>query len=151
MNITFGVPEEVLPNVKTGSKVDVEKNSDVIEGTVTEVSDKISASSGLYECKASLSNPKDLLSGSKTKVKFVSREAKGALTVPISAVSYANGKPFVYLYDTENMTAKKTEFESGLSDDTSMEVKSGIDAGSQVITTWSKEIYDGAPVLLKEQ
>jgi hypothetical protein len=31
-----------------------------------------------------------------------------------------------------------------------MEVKSGIDEKSQIVSTWSKEIYDGAEVLLQQ-
>lgn len=145
MNISFGVPEEALPNITVGSEVDIEKNADVIKGTVTEVSGKVSAS-GLYTCKAELAENGNLLSGSKAKVKLVSAKAVQALTVPLAAVSYADGKPFVYLYDSASGTVRKNNFESGLSDQESIEVSSGIEKDAQVVVTWSKEIYDGAPV-----
>ena len=73
-------------------------------------------------------------------------QVKGVLTVPVDAVNYDNGKAFVYCYD--NGAAKKVMIEAGIYDAQTMEVKSGLTAGDQVITTWSNELVDGQEVLL---
>ena len=62
------------------------------------------------------------------------------------AVNYDNGKAFVYCYD--NGAAKKVMIEAGIYDAQTMEVKSGLTAGDQVITTWSNELVDGQEVLI---
>lgn len=150
MQISFGVPESALANIETGNTLELQKNSRTYKCTVTEISNKVSASSGLYECKADIADAGDLLSGSKAKVKLVSAKSSQVLCVPVSAVFYADGKPFVYVYDEASGKVKKTLFTQGLSDSEFMEVKSGIDEKSQIVSTWSKEIYDGAEVLLQQ-
>ena len=70
------------------------------------------------------------------------------LTVPVDAVSYDNGAPFVYLY--EDGKAEKTEIEAGIYDDENMEVKSGLTSDSQVIVSWSNELVDQGEVLLAQ-
>ncbi len=67
------------------------------------------------------------------------------LTVPVDAVNYDKGEPFVYCY--EGGTARKTMIESGIYDSNTMEVKSGLTEESMVITSWSNELMDGAEVI----
>ena len=73
-------------------------------------------------------------------------KAENAMTVPVDAVNYDGGVPFVYCYN--NGVAEKTSIEAGIYDSQKMEVKSGLTADSQVITTWSNELVDGAEVIL---
>ncbi|MCD7908970.1 MAG: efflux RND transporter periplasmic adaptor subunit, partial [Clostridium sp.] len=68
--------------------------------------------------------------------------------VPVDAVNYAGGEPFVYCY--EDGSAIKTMIEGGIYDSERMEVKSGLRPDSRVITSWSNELVDGAQVLLDE-
>jgi len=150
MEVTFGVSEDILPNMETGNEIELEKSNRSVKGTITEVSGRVSSVSGLYECKASVGDTEGFLSGEKVKVKVVSAKAEGVLTVPNSAVFFANGKPFVYLYDDQQQTAVKTEFESGISDADFMEIKSGLNASSKVITTWSNELYNGVSVMIPQ-
>ena len=79
-------------------------------------------------------------SGTKVKLTVVMDQVKDVLTVPVDAVNYDNGKAFVYCYD--NGAAKKVMIEAGIYDAQTMEVKSGLTAGDQVITTWSNELVD---------
>ena len=62
------------------------------------------------------------------------------LTVPVDAVSYDNGAPFVYLY--EGWKSGRPRIEAGIYDDENMEVKSGLTSDSQVIVSWSNELVD---------
>ena len=48
----------------------------------------------------------------------------------------------------DNGAAKKVMIEAGIYDAQTMEVKSGLTAGDQVITTWSNELVDGQEVLI---
>lgn len=157
-SITFGVPESVMRNLKTGDSVEIEKNSAELTGTVTEISSKIS-SSGLYECKASVGavQPEadgtvpsvDLSSGAKATVTVISDQAADALTVPLPAVSYNDGNPYVYVL--EDHKAVKKNLTTGIYDTDYIVVTDGITPEDDLIVTWSKEIYDGAEVLTEEE
>ena len=157
-SITFGVPESVMRNLKTGDSVEIEKNSAELTGTVTEISSKIS-SSGLYECKASVGavQPEadgtvpsvDLSSGAKATVTVISDQAADALTVPLPAVSYNDGNPYVYVL--EDHKAVKKNLTTGIYDTDYIVVTDGLTPEDDLIVTWSNEIYDGAEVLTEEE
>ena len=151
MSVSFGVTEQVLKNLKIGDKVEIEKNQNSYEGTLTEISEKVSAESGLYSCKATLSGVLSggsaLTSGSKAKLTLVSDTAKKALTVPLRAIKYADGLPYVYVL--KDGTAVKTDLVTGLFDKDVIEVVSGLSDTDDVIVTWSNEIYNGAEVLVQ--
>ena len=46
-------------------------------------------------------------------------------------------------------TVHKVDVETGISDSEKMEVTSGLTASDYVITTWSPELYEGAPAVLE--
>jgi multidrug efflux system membrane fusion protein len=132
--------------MKVNDPIQVEKNGTEYDGNVTEVGSMVNSATGLYDAKAFVNNAESLTSGTKVKLTVVMDQVKGVLTVPVDAVNYDNGKAFVYCYD--NGTAKKVMIEAGIYDAQTMEVKSGLTAGDQVITTWSNELVDGQEVLL---
>ena len=49
-------------------------------------------------------------------------------------------------YDAATATAKKTPVEDGLIDSDKIQIVSGLSYDDKVITSWSKELYDGAAV-----
>ena len=69
------------------------------------------------------------------------------MTVPLSAVNYDGGIPYVYCL--ENGVAVRTDVEVGIHDEERIEILGGLEDGSQVIYSWSNELVDGAEVLLK--
>ena len=69
------------------------------------------------------------------------------MTVPLSAVNYDGGIPYVYCL--ENGIAVRTDVEVGIHDEERIEILGGLEDGSQVIYSWSNELVDGAEVLLK--
>ena len=153
MSVTFGVTGHLHKSLKTGDTVEIVKDQEHLTGRVTEINDKVSAASGLFPCKASVSLPGSLsapalTNGERAKVILVSDHAEKAMTIPIASIFYADGVPYVYVLKENH--AVRTDIETGLFDDTSMQVISGITAEDQVITTWSNEIFDGAEVRTAE-
>ena len=69
------------------------------------------------------------------------------MTVPLSAVNYDGGIPYVYCL--ENGVAVRTDVEVGIHDEERIEILGGLEDGSQVIYSWSNELVDGAEVILK--
>lgn len=149
LQINFGVTGRIRDNMQVGDQVEIIKNGTSADGTVSEIGSMVNASTGLYDVKATTEKQEDLTSGMRVRLKVVMDQAKGALTIPLDAVSYDDGTPFVYCY--ENGTAVRKEFESGIYDGERMQVVSGLDAGANVITSWSNELTDGAEVLLENE
>ena len=148
IQITFGITEKTLQNIAVNDSITAEKNGVKYEGTVTEISSVVNGETGLYDVKSVLADSKGLTTGTRVKITVVMSKATGVMTIPVDAVSYDAGVPFVYCYD--NGIAKKTEISTGIYDNERMEVISGITKDSKVITSWSNELIDGTEVLLGE-
>jgi multidrug efflux system membrane fusion protein len=148
--IKFGITEKNRANLAVGDAVSIMKNGTEYSGRVTEISSMVSSSNGLYNVKAEAARTQaqGLASGTKVKLTVIMDRAKGVMTVPVDAVNYTGGQPFVYCY--VDGRAEKTMIESGIYDSERMEVKSGLEPDSRVITSWSNELVDGAEVLLVE-
>ena len=141
-------PAGEIWTMELGDSVTLEKNGVDYTGTVTEIGSMVNESSGLYDARAMVPDAAGLTNGSRVKMTIIMDRVSQVLTVPVDAVSYDNGAPFVYLY--EDGKAEKTEIEAGIYDDENMEVKSGLTSDSQVIVSWSNELVDQGEVLLAQ-
>ena len=66
------------------------------------------------------------------------------MTIPVDAVYYENGEPYVYTYSDGKVWQKFIE--EGIFDSDILEVKSGLSMDDMVVTTWSSELYEGSQV-----
>ena len=71
------------------------------------------------------------------------------MLLPTDTIYHENGESFVYVYD--NGIVHKKTVETGVQDETQVEILSGITLDDQIITTWSPELYEGAPAELAEE
>ena len=145
--VNFAVTEAILPNVKEGETIRLEKGGSEYTGTVTDVSTMVDPATGLFKVKAAVEQGDSLASGSMVKLYITSDKTDGVLTIPVDSVYYDNGKPYVYTFD--DGTVHRIEIETGLSDSDRMQILSGVSAADRVITTWSPELYEGAPAVLE--
>ena len=145
-SVSFSVTEAVLDQVHVGEQIKIEKNGSDYVGTVTEVNTMVDAATGLFKVKATVEDNGSLISGSSVKLYITSDKAENVMTIPVDAVYYSNGEPYVYTYD--NGTVHKVTVETGISDDEKMQILSGLSADNEVITTWDPELYEGAPAVL---
>ena len=146
--IQFGISDRTLENLSVGDAIQVDKGGNTYEAHVSEIGTMVNAATGLYDVKAAVPQENGLTTGAKVKLTVVQDQAKDALTIPVDAVSYSASVAYVYCY--ENGTARRVDVETGIYDEERMEILSGLTADSQVITTWSNELVDGAQVLMKE-
>jgi len=125
---------------QVGNKVNVTFNllpDQTFPGTVTTVYPELVASdnSSLVHIIVQLdqSIKQELPAGTGASLEVVGGEAKGAVLVPVSAIhKNNNGKYTVTVI--QNGTQAEKEVEIGLQNDTYAEVKSGLEAGSVVVT-----------------
>ena len=138
--LTFNVSERVMKGLNIGDPVTVEKNGTDYSGAISD------ASTGLFKVKATLGDADGLASGTMVKVYVTAEKADNVMVVPADCVNYSNGDAYVYTYDAATATAKKTPVEDGLIDSDKIQIVSGLSYDDKVITSWSKELYDGAAV-----
>ena len=142
--VKFNVTEDVLQNLTMGQTVTVEKNGTSYSGTITKLTKLVDPQSGLFPVEATLSGAGALSDGSSTKLSLVAAKADHALLVPVDAVYYSGGNPYVYTY--ENGLVKRVFITTGISDDQYYEVTDGLDGMEQIVNSWTDDIYDGAEV-----
>lgn len=145
--ITFSAPERVASGLSAGDEIRVEKNGTEYSGTITQASTMVDPSTGLFKMKASVKDGDALITGTMAQLYVISAKAEQVMTVPVDAVYYENGNGFVYTYD--GGTAHKIPVTTGINDEKRIEITSGVTKQDQVITTWSPELYEGAPVTLQ--
>ena len=149
MEVKFGATVDVQNHLKAGEQIKVLHNGAEYNGNITEISNALSSSTGLYDVKAGIDEGANLSVNSKVKVSLIDKQAQGVKVIPISAVNFSKEKPYIYLY--KDGKAVKTEVEIGIYDSDFAELKSELGAEDEVITTWSSELYDGAEVAKKQQ
>ena len=146
--VKFNVTEDVLQNLTLGQTVTVEKNGSSYSGTVTKLTKLLDPQSGLFPVEATLSGADALSDGSSTKLSLVAAKANHTLLVPVDAVYYSGGNPYVYTY--ENGVVKRVFITTGISDDQNVEVTDGLDGTEQIVNSWTDDIYDGAEVRIAD-
>lgn len=148
--VSFSVTERVADGLSEGNQIRIEKNGSDYEGTVTEVSTMVDAATGLFKVKASVADGDALATGTSVKLYVISEKADNIMMLPVDTIYYEDGDAFVYTYDRG--TVHKIPVTTGINDAENIEITSGLTMEDQVITTWSPELYEGAPVdLAKDQ
>lgn len=145
MMVSFQVSERVMQALTPGDPLKIDKSGTTYQGTITEVSSMVNAQTGLFPIKAVVEGGSSLVTGSTVKLHVTTDKAENVLLIPVDAVYYNNGEPFVYLFN--DGTVEKASIETGLYDSVSMEIVSGVNAENQIITSWTSELQEGATVI----
>ncbi|MDD7147575.1 MAG: efflux RND transporter periplasmic adaptor subunit [Lachnospiraceae bacterium] len=148
MNIVFYVAETVMRQAEVGQQIQVERNGEVYQAQITENAGVADANSGLFKLKAQFTGgAENMITGTKVKITMATDKADNVMTIPVDSVYYESRTAYVYVM--EGGKAVRTEIETGITNNTDVEVKSGITKDSEIITTWAAQLRDGADVRLK--
>ena len=150
MNIVFYVAETVMREAEVGQEIQVERNGEVYQAQITENAGVADQTSGLFKIKAQFTGgAENMITGTKVKITMATNKADNVMTIPVDSVYYESRKAYVYVMDGGK--AVRTEVETGITNNTDVEIKSGITKDSEIITTWAAQLRDGADVRLKEE
>ena len=147
-SVTFGITDDSLNTIIVGDSVSLSKEGYEGTGRITEISNMI-GQSGLYTVKADIDDASGLTTNSRVVVEVVKNHADDAVTIPISAVCHSGDESFVYVL-SDDKAVKKT-VDTGIYDDENIEIIDGVTRSDEIIYTWSRELYDGAEVIVNEQ
>ncbi len=151
INIEFSVPEKYSRKITRGTRVRfrLDGSDEQYLATVVAKEPNIDADTRTLKLKASAPNPKgQILPGAFANILVNLSEFDQAIMVPTQAiVPELNGK-IVYLYKSGK--AEATTIETGVRQDTYIQVTSGLSAGDTVITSGIQQIKPGAEVTISE-
>lgn len=147
MTVTFQVAEKVKDQLQVGDAITVERGDETFGGTITEVGTMAGAQTRLFQIKATIPGVSDKLpSGVSVKVHATTQREEGDLIIPYDAVYFSAGDAYVYCVEDGKLV--KTPVTVGLMNDTQVSIVDGLTADSQVVTTWSSKLRDGAEVTI---
>lgn len=150
--VSFNVTERIKNYLREGDSIQIEKDGESYNGQIIEVSFMADSGTGLFKVKARLDENIDeskLPTGSMIKLYVTSEQVLDTMAIPVDSVYYDGGQSYVYTYDPETSSLHKVLVEVGLFDSDWIEVQSGLELGTEVLTTWSSELYEGTKVRLK--
>ena len=136
------IPESYSTYIKKGLPVEVTLSSfkdKTFLGEIDFVSSRINADTRSLLSRIKVKNENlELISGSllEVKVKF---DLRNSLSVPDTSVMIEGDASYVYKINDEN-TANKTEVKTGLRDDGSIEIISGLEDGDIIVAEGLKKV-----------
>lgn len=147
--ISASLTENVRNHVKIGDSIQVVKSGNSYEGTVSEMSEMVDEDTGLYGIKIQMDDSGSLTTGTVVKLSVCSNRADQVLTIPVDSVYYENSLPYVFTF--EEGTVHKVFIEAGIYDSEYREVIGGLLEDTEIIITWSPELYEGARAMLASE
>ena len=149
MVVTFAVSGDVATEMEIGDKVVVENGNQTLDAEITEIGSMVNERSGLFTVKARLSEQAKMLSGVSVKLTAITAKSDNTVLIPVSAVYYDNGDAFVYV--EKDGVVVNTPVTVGIISGDTAEILEGIDASSNVITSWNPNLTDGIAVEVSEE
>jgi RND family efflux transporter MFP subunit len=114
-------------------------------GTVTTINPLVDPSSRTFKIKIELPNPDFRFeSGMFARIKIVEQERKNTVLVPLKSVVERGGKKVLFI--VEKNSARMIPVELGISDHTTIEVRSGLRGGELVVSEGFYAINNGSNV-----
>lgn len=125
-------------------KVDALDNK-VFEGVVDSISPSANAKTQLYSVKVRVDNKdSEIKADMIARLSFPDEKRNDVLVVPKNAIVIQNGVS--YVYTVQDNKVKRVEVETGISDSSQIELKSGVKQGDNVITEGQSFLQEGQKV-----
>lgn len=136
----ISVDELDITNIEEGQSVEVTASAfpdEKFEGTVTEVASEGTSSNGVstFDVTVQITDPKNLKVGMSTEASIEVESKQGALYIPVEAVYESGDEKYVLVPTSSSdssQSTKKVTVETGISNDTSVEITKGLSEGDSV-------------------
>lgn len=144
--VTFYVTEEVRDFLEDGQSVEVESNGKNYVGNISQISVATDPQKGLFKIEAQvyLDSGESIASGTSVSLSLVTAKEEEQIIIPYDSVYYEDNQ--AYVYRVEDGKAVREDVETGLYNEESIVILSGIEEGDKVITTWASGLKNGAKI-----
>lgn len=147
IKVEVGVSEQTVNNIKVGDEVAVMMTAvspEPLKGVVATVAPSV-GQTGTYAVTVELDNAEGLIkAGMLAEVSFTAAKAEDAIVLPRNAVITKDDETYVYI--VEDGTAKKVLVELGIESGETIEIRTGLTDGDQVVIKGQTYISDGEAV-----
>lgn len=148
MTVTFYVSEGIRNTLRVGQQVSVDRNGKLFDAAITEIGSMIDQTMGLFVVKACVSSPDEsLLTGCSVKITADTYSQGDVLLIPYDAVYYDDSQPYVYVAVGD--VVERRDIETGIFDEETMTVMSGLTVEDRLITSWSANLREGARISIQ--
>jgi multidrug efflux system membrane fusion protein len=153
INVTFALPADTLPRVKTGAqKGDVpvvaqdSSGNDLLSGKLTVIDNLINPATATINYKASFDNSAEVLwPGQFVNVRVELEVRRGVVAVPLTAVQQGPDGPYAFVVG-ENRRVQKRALKVGVLTKTVAIIDDGLQPGDVVVTEGQYRIQAGTIV-----
>jgi RND family efflux transporter MFP subunit len=150
--LVIPVPESYVKYIRIGDPVQVRVTSldKVVTGTVKRFSADVAADTRTMHTEVEVLNPSHvLLPGLYAEATLTLEHKDAALSLPLQAVTQANGKATVFLVDANNTLQERT-IATGLQTANDIEIVGGLNLGDRVVISDRSGLKNGARVKPQE-
>lgn len=151
LRLDIPIPEEDVPLVRVGKKVNVEVQAlgRSFEGTVARFADTVESATRTMSTEIDVPNPQlQIVPGMYAWVDFPVHESKNALVVPVQAVSRSGDSALAYRIDAANRV-QIVPVKLGIQSKGQLEVLSGLAEGDRVAVANTSQLREGEIVAPK--
>jgi RND family efflux transporter MFP subunit len=150
LKVSIPVPESYLARIQKGKSllVVLPELNKTVPTTISVVSKVIDPTTRSFNIEGKLPADKDLRPNQIASAKIEDYKSANAITVPINVVQTDEKGKYVYVAETTGgkTVARKKPVVVGESYGGMMEIKSGLQAGEQIITEGYQTVYDGQTI-----
>jgi multidrug efflux system membrane fusion protein len=158
IDVEFAVPQDRVPDlqarVQEGAALPAEaldrtRTSKLAEGRFAALDNQVDVQTGTVKAKARFANTDQKLFPSQfVNLRLEVRNIKNAVVVPVTALRHGATGDFVYVLNAAERTVALRTVTRGQATVDKVEIKTGLQAGEQVITEGADRLKDGAKVIL---
>ena len=153
LKVVVQVPEEYQERVRVGTPVKIDfpgLNNKEITGSV-KVTGKVISASRSFQVEIKIPNDRDIRSNQLAVVKLQDYAAKNVLTAPVNTLQTDEKGKYVMVGITEKgkLIAHKRSVTIGQPYADKIEIKSGLEAGDQLITDGFQGLYEGQLITIQ--
>ena len=152
LKVTAEVPENYIQRVKTGTKLvinlpDLQKS---IQAQISVVGKIINPNSRSFYIEAKVAADKDLRPNQIALVQILDYSTENAIAIPVNALQNDETGKYVMVAVNEKgkLIARKRMVTVGEFYKDQLEIKSGLQAGDQIVTEGFQSLYDGQLIVL---
>ncbi|HXR84384.1 MAG TPA: efflux RND transporter periplasmic adaptor subunit [Hanamia sp.] len=154
LKITVTVPENYAGNVSKGSKVIVQipDINKTFNSEITFISQAIGTTTRGFTAEIKVPARTDLRPNQIAMVKILDYSAPNSISIPVNTLQTGENGKYVLVAAKEGneLVAKKRDVTIGQLSGDSIEVKSGLQPGDQLITEGFQGLFDGQPIVTNQ-
>ena len=148
VKVQIQITKADLERIKVGQAADITVAGNEYKGTVSKIAGaavKNQNNVPVVDGEIAIENPdNNIILGVEAKVKIHTQKANGVVILPYEYINSDTQGDFVYV--VENGVVERRDVETGITTDTQAEIKSGVNAGDQIVSTLPAGVEVGMTV-----